>query len=185
MSRRTIAFVLAFALAIPTAALAKSQGDVVGAVLHYFLAPRDRRMEALHPELQEKLARVLSALESQGYQPFIRSGWRSAEYQDGIYVVGRLHERLGGPRYTRARGGQSCHNHTLDDGAAAATAADINDARARTLKDKAAFYRALGEAARAEGLTWGGDWPRRNKAWARHGLGWDPAHVQLGACARR
>lgn len=44
------------------------------------------------------------------------------------------------------------------------------------------FLRALGAAAKDEGLRWGGDWHGKPSAWDSHGLGWDPAHVELTPC---
>jgi hypothetical protein len=78
----------------------------------------------------------------------------------------------------------SCHNLTDDDGAAS-LAVDITPARDGRAADHARFFRALGQAAHAEGLAWGGDWRRSNRTWARYGLGWDPGHVQSTTCTPR
>ena len=91
-------------------------------------------------------------------------------------------------RSTQARGGQSCHDKE-HDGTPAALAADLwpHALDLRTLLGEpdprdVPFFRALGVAAKAEGLRWGGDWHGRASSWDAHGLGWDPAHVELGRC---
>jgi len=104
--------------------------------------------------------------------------------QDLLYEVG------GGA--TRARGGQSCHNHTVG-GEPASWAADVWDGGLslglmvgdhEALAAQVPFLHALGVAARAEGLAWGGDWSRR-APWSELGLGWDPAHLEDRRCAGR
>ena len=44
------------------------------------------------------------------------------------------------------------------------------------------FFKALGEEVEQQGLLWGGDWTSTSSVWSSEGLGWDPAHVQMGSC---
>lgn len=86
--------------------------------------------------------------------------------------------RLGASPWTTLRGGMSCHNQIQADGRPGAAAVDLVPVGLDDLAQRAAFYQALGRAAHAEGLRWGGDFQQRNAVWARHGLGWDPAHIE-------
>ncbi len=52
----------------------------------------------------------------------------------------------------------------------------------RGVERVAPFLRVLGALAHAEGLRWGGDWHGQPSAWDTYGLGWDPAHLETGAC---
>ena len=45
-----------------------------------------------------------------------------------------------------------------------------------------AFYLRLRELVRKAGLESGGDFKKSNPIWAKHGLGWDPGHVQVLNC---
>lgn len=66
---------------------------------------------------------------------------------------------------------------------ASVAAVDLRGARGLSLDQQADFYRALGRAAEARGLRWGGSWRRRDPTWARCDLGWDPGHVEhRGLC---
>ncbi len=134
-------------------------------------------LDHLHPDFRPRVARVVARLEAEGHTVRVAGVWRSPERQDAIYAFSQLAERLGGSPGTRARGGTSCHNQEAD-GDPASAAIDLRGGSGLTIDEQAAFYRALGDAARDEGLRWGGDWTRSNPTWARRGLGWDPGHVE-------
>ncbi len=140
-------------------------------------------LDTLDHPLRSKLTAVLAALREEGFTPTLSNTWRSPAIQDVLARVGSA---------TEASGGQSCHNHLDSDGQPASRAADIWNrpldlrlmlgVESRLLQELA-FLRALGRHAHAEGLRWGGDWHGHASAWTPHGLGWDPAHVELGRCA--
>lgn len=147
------------------------------------LLPWSTSPDALEADFRARLDQVLVALRTQGWDPVLTCTWRSDAVQDA------LHQR---PSTTRAAGGQSCHNGTVD-GRPAARAADVwnggldlgviagdPDAMATQVP----FLRALGDAARRQGLRWGGDWHGQPSGWDTWGLGWDPAHVERGPCGR-
>ncbi len=143
------------------------------------------RLDALHPDLRPTVEAVIADLEAQGWEVAVRSGWRSAERQEAIFLLGRVGERLGQSPWSRVRGGQSCHNQLRADGGPGSAAVDLGPRGVEDLRQRAAFYRALGEAAKARGLRWGGDFRHSNAVWARYGMGWDPAHVEdRGLCQR-
>ena len=136
-------------------------------------------LEVLHPELRPRVDAVIAELEAQGWDVRISSAWRSAQRQDALFAIGQLGERLGMSPWSRVRGGQSCHNQVLADGTPASAAVDLAPAGVEVLDERVAFYRALGAAAEARGLRWGGRFSRSNPVWARHDIGWDPAHIEL------
>jgi len=128
------------------------------------------KLAELRPEMREKVARVLAALEGQGYQPKISNAYRSAAQQAAKKAAG--YSLTAKPGY---------HNWGL--------AADIIDARWgwRVSDENAAFFLALRAACDAEGLASGGWWGlkpgrERRSLWLRYKIGWDCAHVQyIGA----
>lgn len=139
----------------------------------------------LHPELRPAVDGVIEELEDQGWEVRVSSAWRSAERQEAIFVIGQLGERLGQSPWSRVRGGRSCHNQLRGDGSPGSAAVDLAPGGVESLDERAAFYRALGEAAERQGLRWGGAFQRSNPVWARYGMGWDPAHIEdRGLCWR-
>jgi peptidoglycan L-alanyl-D-glutamate endopeptidase CwlK len=140
----------------------------------------------LDPAFRARVDRVVSRLVTAGYAPVASCTFRSADTQDLLYGVA--------PGVaTRAKGGQSCHNHAAADGSPAAWAADLWNGGMNlgilaglsyALDAQVPFLRALGAAARAEGVAWGGDWSHRPGPWADRGLGWDPAHLEDRRCSR-
>lgn len=110
-------------------------------------------LSSLHPTLRAKVERVLRRLQAKGWQPYVAEGKRTrAEQAEKV--------RLG-------------YSRTMNSRHLTGRAADIVDRRygwgGRAANQNFQFWRDLGAAARAEGLTWGGDW-RSFK---------DVAHVQL------
>jgi hypothetical protein len=149
-----------------------------------------QRQAELAPELERKwdqavlasvtdprvrLGELLPRLRHRGFQPRLVYTWRSIATQDRLLQLKRSTVSF------------SFHNAVDEEGMPRALAADIIDARwgwgdsvhgSTKANGALAFFQALGEEARALGLTWGGDWTRRASFWSRYGMGWDPAHVQ-------
>lgn len=67
-----------------------------------------RRIEDLHPEMQSRARACIAAWERAGLDVLITCTWRSNEEQNDLYAQGRTKP---GRIVTRARGGQSDHNH--------------------------------------------------------------------------
>lgn len=137
--------------------------------------------EDLDPRFLLKVSRVVKRLKKQGHSPVFGSTYRSPKRQDFIFTVSIYAALLGRQPATYVRGGFSCHNRRKN-GKPAALAADIVPGDDLSLAQKARFYKALGKAARREGLIWGGAWKKSNPKWRDHGLGWDPAHIQSRRC---
>jgi peptidoglycan L-alanyl-D-glutamate endopeptidase CwlK len=136
----------------------------------------------LEPGFRARVERLLTRLRARGHDPVVGTTWRDPRAQDLLYALGGS---------TKAAGGKSCHNKVDAAGRPAARAIDLWSAPVDPglvlgLPDRLAqevpFLRDLGDLARAEGLRWGGDWRGRESVWSAHGLGWDPAHVELGRC---
>jgi hypothetical protein len=132
-------------------------------------------------DLRDNVDRVMLRLRARGFDPRASCTFRSSEVQDTLFAFGGS---------TKARGGQSCHNHT-SHGEAASWAVDLWDGglglglvagRAEAMDAQVPFLNALGDEGRAEGLVWGGTWRGRSSAWTARGLGWDPAHLQDSRC---
>ena len=151
-------------------------------VAESWLGKSSRSLEDLDPVFRGKVQRVLDRLRRQGYQPEIMSTYRSARRQDLIFELSQVARWLGRKPWTQARGGQSCHNSVDAQGQPAALAVDILDEQRQSGDDSAKFYHALGKAAAAQSLGWGGRWKRSNPYWKRKGLGWDPGHLQSWRC---
>lgn len=80
-----------------------------------------RNIEDLHPDLQGLCKKFLEEAEKNEIQVILTCTYRSNAEQDVLYQQGRT---TPGPIVTRARGGQSAHNFTID-GKPAAKAYDI------------------------------------------------------------
>ena len=185
---RMLVAVAVFAFGTMTAAGLSAGLSVPGRGWRSYVLPgtESTSLDHLDSAFRTKVGRVLARLRRQGFRPRVAATFRSRKRQEFVHSVGRVFQRLGYGPSTQARGGQSCHNHVDAKGRPAARAIDIWGGRPGGPAHKhARFFRALGAAAKAEGLVWGGRWRKRNKTWAKFGLGWDPAHIQYGRSCRR
>ena len=123
--------------------------------------PPERKLASMKPELAIKVRQVLAALSAKGFQPKVFYGWRSVTVQARLFAEGKSKVKFG------------FHNAQKPDGTPNAYAADIIDSRYAWNKEaeRSGFWKALGAAAKAQGLVWGGDWVSFR----------DWAHVQLVA----
>lgn len=123
--------------------------------------PQEKKLASMKPELAVKVRQVLVALSAKGFQPKVFYGWRSVTVQARLFAEGKSKVRF------------SFHNAQRPDGTPLSYAADIIDARYAwtSQAETSGFWKALGEAAKAQGLVWGGDWVSFR----------DWAHVQLVA----
>lgn len=97
----------------------------------------DRDWGKLQPEFARRLRLVFADLEARGWKPVLNEGWRSPERAAALAQAGSGVER-------------SMHCYGL--------AADVREARSGW--GDPLFFQALGAAAEAEGMTWGGRWKR-------------------------
>ncbi len=114
---------------------------------------QDQKLASLHPDFRPRVEAVIAALKEQGYQPHIVYGWRSVTVQAQLVAEGKSKVQF------------SFHNAQKPDGTPAAWAADLIDRRWGWRPEAKPFWDALGTAAHAQGLVWGGDW-KTFKDWA-------------------
>jgi peptidoglycan L-alanyl-D-glutamate endopeptidase CwlK len=109
----------------------------------------ETRLTLVHPELSARIHRAATSLLTQGISIEVVQGLRTYAEQDALYAQGRTKP---GRRVTNARGGQSNHNFGLavDVCPFVAQQPDWNAPHATWVK--------IGDAGKAEGLEWGGDW---------------------------
>lgn len=109
-----------------------------------------RNINALHPELQQKIAELLKLCEKKGLKVGISECLRTVEEQDALYAQGRTQP---GNKVTNAKGSTYSSQHQWgiafdfyrDDGAGA-------------FNTSGSFFEKVGSLAKSLGLGWGGDW---------------------------
>ncbi len=108
---------------------------------------QEKKLAGLAPTFRPKVERVIERLKQAGFQPKIVFGWRSVEVQKKLKAQGNSPLSF------------SFHTAQLPDGTPFSWAVDLIDSRwAWREPDCHKFFKALGPAAKAEGLVWGGDW---------------------------
>ncbi len=119
---------------------------------------QEKKLASMNAKLRPKVEHILKALTDAGFQPKIFFGWRSVQVQLEIYKKGNSKVKF------------SFHNAQTPEGIPNSYAADIVDKRWGwdAPAEKNGFWKALGKAAKAEDLVWGGNWKTLR----------DVAHVQ-------
>lgn len=102
----------------------------------------------LHPLFRVKIERVLAAMKGQGYKPVLWETYRTLERSRMLQARG----------VSKARGGYSMHCYGI--------AADIicMDHMWKCRKHHCQFFDALGKNYEDQGITWGGNWDRDQRA---------------------
>ncbi len=103
-----------------------------------------------HPELQEKVKKLLSNCKSKGLIIGIGECFRTVEEQEALYAKGRTEK---GKIVTNAKGINYSSHHQWG------TAFDFyrNDGKG-AYDDSDGFFEKVGEIGKSIGLEWGGDW---------------------------
>lgn len=110
-----------------------------------------RSLMDLQPAFAEKASRVLHRCEELGVKLVVTCTWRTNAEQDKLYAQGRT---APGKVVTWAKAGQSAHNFGL-----AMDVVPVRDGKAIwDASDDA--WQIYGQAVRAEGLEWAGDWTK-------------------------
>jgi len=107
----------------------------------------------LDPTFRTKLDATFAVLRSQGWDPKVFEGARSQQRQAWLWGEGRPDFPVYGRTGTYKTKTLDASSHGSDG----ARATDVISA-SQAWKNMDFFY-ALGAAAKAQGLTWGGDWP--------------------------
>jgi peptidoglycan L-alanyl-D-glutamate endopeptidase CwlK len=123
----------------------------------------DRDLNDLHPDLKPLCQQWLDKCKAQSINARVIETYRSAQKQDADFAIGRdANGNVIGKTITKARGGQSKHNITLNDGTPASKAFDfviINDDGTCNWNPQTPEWKAAVAIAKGLGLTWGGDFP--------------------------
>lgn len=113
-------------------------------------------LQGLAPSLVAKASQVIQNLQSQGFDAVIGSGTRTSSQQKSIVAQG----------YSKTLNSPHLPGFAVDIVQKGATRGGWGEPGQL---EKSGFLPALGKAAKAVGLEWGGDWKKF----------YDPAHVQL------
>jgi peptidoglycan L-alanyl-D-glutamate endopeptidase CwlK len=108
--------------------------------------------------MQPLAAEFLNNCKAAGIDLLVTCTWRSGAEQDALYAQGRT---TPGSIVTRAKAGQSRHNHTLS-GRPASLALDVVPLRLGKPVWAAsdAIWQDVGRIGKACGLEWAGEWKR-------------------------
>ena len=111
-----------------------------------------RKIEDLHPTLQAKCRAHMAACEEAGITLIVTSTYRSPEEQAVLYAQGRT---APGKIVTKAKPGQSMHNHRL--------AYDVVPLRNGkpvwgTSGEDGVLWQKVGALGVEQGLEWAGNW---------------------------
>lgn len=108
------------------------------------------RLEKVHPLLAQRVLNLDASIIGEHFTIEVVQGLRTIEEQNKLFAQGRTSP---GKIVTRARGGQSNHNYGL--------AVDLCPfVGSKPAWDFRGGFIAIGRAAEAVGLAWGGDWPK-------------------------
>jgi len=129
--------------------------------------PRPQRdVECLAPKFRARVVAMLAALSAAGFDPVISESCRTQERQEWLYGFGRDWDDGRGVVTNAPNELHSWHGYGL--------AVDVISQQ-HGWEPSPRFWQQLGECARAEGLAWGGDWPKFP----------DRPHVQAGRPMRQ
>lgn len=110
----------------------------------------EKKLASLDSTLRTKTVRILDSLRAAGFKPKIYYAWRSVAVQRQLFDQGHSKVRF------------SYHNAQFKNGTPRAYAIDVIDRRWAWSDDaeQNGFWDALGQAAKNEGLFWGGNWTK-------------------------
>lgn len=113
------------------------------------------KLDGVHPDLVAAFEKISAALAALGFPMIVTDGVRSTAQQAKLYAQGRTKP---GPIVTYADGIQKTSNHQpkADGWGHAIDCCFLVDGRPSW--DDSLPWKVYGEAAKALGLRWGGDW---------------------------
>lgn len=128
--------------------------------------PVIQSLECLAPRFRARVAAMLAQFSAIGFDPTIAESCRTDERQAWLFGFGREWDDGRGVVTQAPTGAHSWHRYAL--------AVDVISLR-RGWDAPHAFWDTLGQCAEAQGLAWGGAWPRFQ----------DRPHVQFGRPMRQ
>lgn len=119
--------------------------------------PESAKLHGVHPHLVDAFTKIRLALAELGFSIVVTDGVRTLEQQQALYAKGRT---APGSIVTYADGVLTKSNHQVkaDGFGYAIDCAFLLDGRPSWSSSHP--WRLYGEAAKALGLVWGGDWTR-------------------------
>lgn len=112
------------------------------------------KLEGVHPELVEKVTRVLAKMQERGFPMVVTDGLRTLAQQQALYAKGRTRP---GPIVTNADGVRHRSNHQAhDDGYGHAVDCTFVDEHGQPTWDETLPWNVYGTTVLAVGLRWGG-----------------------------
>jgi peptidoglycan L-alanyl-D-glutamate endopeptidase CwlK len=108
-----------------------------------------RKVEDLHPRVQDLCKQFIAACAAQGIRVLIISTYRDADYQNMLYAVGRTKP---GKIVTNAKGGESFHQYRC-----AFDFVPVNTQGGAVWSDLGLFNQC-GQIGESVGLQWAGRW---------------------------
>lgn len=117
------------------------------------------RLKNVHPDLIIKVKKILAAMEALGFPMMVIAGVRTAEEQQKLYAKGRS---LPGPVVTYLDGVKKKSNHQVKEDGFGYAVDCVFLVNGLPSWDLQLPWQAYGAAAKALGLTWGGDWKMRD-----------------------
>lgn len=109
----------------------------------------------LHPKVREMAIALQNVMRSKGITILFTQGFRSHEYQDSLYALGRTKS---GQIVTNCQGGFSPHNYGL--------AVDFvplvpnGKGKTKAAWDRNDLFIKVGQEAMKMGFSWGGSWKK-------------------------
>ena len=108
-----------------------------------------RKIEDLHPKMQELCRQFIADCLAAGVEVAITSTYRDNEYQNFLYAKGRSDKNS--KKVTNAKGGDSIHNYRL-----AFDFVPLRDGKPQW--NDLDLFKRCGACAMLLGLEWGGEW---------------------------
>ena len=120
-----------------------------------------RKIEDLHPDLQPLCKQFIEMCFQAGVDVFLTTTFRSKLEQDALYAQGRSKP---GKIVTNARGGQSHHNRSMENGTPASLAFDIalRGANGLNWDTRTPQWKKAVQIGRSLGLECGADWKMKD-----------------------
>ena len=170
---------------------------------------RSTDLQSLEPNFRIMVEELIERMKDRGFTTTIVTAWRSPESQLKKVEQKRSQTRYGYHNFVDSCGCAASQAIDLADGkvgygidtsTAGFRKEDHNGDKAAALRAvqadwrhirAAKYFKALGEEAHKMNFTsrsgaasdaigdWGGDYRKSSTLWAYHGMGWDPAHVEL------
>ena len=115
------------------------------------------KLDGVHPELEDKILNVLSAMEALGFPMFVFEGIRSQKRQEELYAQGRSKP---GNIVTHINGVTKKSNHQAKEDGFGYAVDCVFVENGKPSWSLNSPWKLYGECVKSQGLKWGGDFKR-------------------------